>query len=108
MQLLQESLLDVFTTDTGVIDCTRKGGMSLAKQVGFLKYSFDDFVFENSMCCKLICYLIVILHPYFCRITGEGAGAADDQRVRKQRQQHAEQARHPDIMQQAGTGQGRG
>jgi hypothetical protein len=33
VQLLQESLLDVFTTDTGAIDTSRKGGISLAKQV---------------------------------------------------------------------------
>jgi DNA helicase MCM8 len=33
VQLLQESLLDVFTTDSGIIDAGRKGGISLAKQV---------------------------------------------------------------------------
>ena len=33
MQLLHESLLDAFTTDTGEVDYSRKGGMSLAKQV---------------------------------------------------------------------------
>ena len=33
VQLLHESLLDAFTTDTGEIDFGRKGGMSLAKQV---------------------------------------------------------------------------
>ena len=33
VQLLQESLLDVFTTETGAIDTSRKGGISLAKQV---------------------------------------------------------------------------
>lgn len=33
VQLLHESLLDAFTTDTGEVDFGRKGGMSLAKQV---------------------------------------------------------------------------
>lgn len=33
VQLLQESLLDVFTTECGAIDSGRKGGISLAKQV---------------------------------------------------------------------------
>jgi DNA helicase MCM8 len=33
LQLLQESLLDVFTTESGIIDTGRKGGISLAKQV---------------------------------------------------------------------------
>ena len=33
VQLLQESLLDAFTTETGEIDLKRKGGMSIAKQV---------------------------------------------------------------------------
>jgi len=33
VQLLHESLLDAFTTDTGEVDYSRKGGMSLAKQV---------------------------------------------------------------------------
>lgn len=33
VQLLQESLLDAFTTETGEIDLKRKGGMSTAKQV---------------------------------------------------------------------------
>ena len=33
VQLLHESLLDAFTTDTGEIDFGRKGGMSLVKQV---------------------------------------------------------------------------
>jgi hypothetical protein len=33
VQLLQESLLDVFTTESGIIDASRKGGISLAKQV---------------------------------------------------------------------------
>lgn len=33
MQLLHESLLDAFTTDTGEVDYSRKGGMSIAKQV---------------------------------------------------------------------------
>jgi len=36
VQLLQESLLDVFTTETGAIDTSRKGGISLAKQVKVL------------------------------------------------------------------------
>lgn len=35
VQLLHESLLDAFTTDTGEIDFGRKGGMSLAKQVHY-------------------------------------------------------------------------
>jgi hypothetical protein len=33
VQLLHESLLDAFTTDTGEVDFGRKGGISLAKQV---------------------------------------------------------------------------
>ena len=33
VQLLQESLLDVFTNESGAIDAGRKGGISLAKQV---------------------------------------------------------------------------
>jgi DNA helicase MCM8 len=33
VQMLQESLLDTFTTETGEMDFGRKGGMSLAKQV---------------------------------------------------------------------------
>ena len=37
VQLLQESLLDVFTTETGAIDCSRKGGISLSKQVHMLQ-----------------------------------------------------------------------
>ena len=36
MQLLHESLLDAFTTDTGEVDFGRKGGMSLAKQVNII------------------------------------------------------------------------
>ena len=32
-QLLHESLLDAFTTETGVMDFGRKGGLSLSKQV---------------------------------------------------------------------------
>lgn len=35
VQLLHESLLDAFTTDTGEVDFGRKGGMSLAKQVNY-------------------------------------------------------------------------
>jgi DNA helicase MCM8 len=33
VQLLQESLLDVYTSENGIIDAGRKGGISLAKQV---------------------------------------------------------------------------
>ena len=33
VQLLQESLLDVYTDEVGAIDSSRKGGISLAKQV---------------------------------------------------------------------------
>ncbi len=40
VQLLQESLLDVFTTETGAIDTSRKGGISLAKQVSRIFPSF--------------------------------------------------------------------
>lgn len=33
VSLLQESILDTLTSELGVIDIGRKGGMSLAKQV---------------------------------------------------------------------------
>ena len=33
VQLLQESMLDVYTDETGILDFSRKGGMSLAKQM---------------------------------------------------------------------------
>ena len=39
VQLLHESLLDAFTTDTGEVDFGRKGGMSLAKQVNELEWN---------------------------------------------------------------------
>lgn len=42
VQLLHESLLDAFTTDTGEVDFGRKGGMSLAKQVNGMEWVFDD------------------------------------------------------------------
>lgn len=34
VDMLHESLLDAMTLDTGKIDFGRKGGMSMAKQVG--------------------------------------------------------------------------
>lgn len=50
VQLLHESLLDAFTTDTGEIDFGRKGGMSLAKQVHYKQkqifYLGSSHVFE--------------------------------------------------------------
>ena len=46
VELLQESLLDAFTNDTGEIDFGRKGGMSLTKQVW----------------CQFICVLFVFIH----------------------------------------------
>lgn len=56
VQLLHESLLDAFTTDTGEVDFGRKGGISLAKQV------------------QCVCYLFtghVAISPYFCRCIAE-------------------------------------
>ncbi len=35
VDLFQESLLDAMTAENGVLDSSRKGGMSLAKQVSF-------------------------------------------------------------------------
>jgi hypothetical protein len=59
VQLLHESLLDAFTTDTGEVDFGRKGGMSLAKQVkecGMCAMSMDyvgdvDCLFMNMSVC---------------------------------------------------------
>ncbi len=39
LQLLQESLLDSHTTDAGLIDTSRKGGLSIAKQVRIVEYT---------------------------------------------------------------------
>ena len=36
VNLLQESILDSLTTESGVIEIGRKGGMSLAKQVNYV------------------------------------------------------------------------
>ena len=50
VQLLHESLLDAFTTDTGEVDFGRKGGMSLAKQVNGMEWNgcFTIYVCEND------------------------------------------------------------
>lgn len=46
VKLLQESLLDVFTDDTGVVELGRKGGLSLAKQVLFIFHA--EFGLNNN------------------------------------------------------------
>ena len=47
VQLLHESLLDAFTTDTGEVDFGRKGGMSLAKQVNEYYYICVDYLIDT-------------------------------------------------------------
>lgn len=68
VHLLQESLLDVFTNETGAVDCSRKGGISLSKQVSG---EIPLFVFfQLNLVCLPFAYLSV----------GENAGESVNER----------------------------
>ena len=50
VHLLQESILDACTTDSGVIDFNRKGGMSIAKQVSYIACQSASYNLYSVVC----------------------------------------------------------
>ena len=63
VQLLHESLLDAFTTETGAIDLGRKGGISLAKQV--CVFGDDSYrTLLHLLSLSLICDIYYGYHAY--------------------------------------------
>ena len=65
VQLLHESLLDAFTTDTGEVDFGRKGGMSLAKQVNGMAVS--RFMYVKMTVYYIDCGSLTIVFEYVGR-----------------------------------------
>ena len=80
VQLLQESRLDVATTEAGVIDCTRKGGISLAKQVMCGRAAI--VIIYYNLIFRMEHFAIIQLYYY----VGEGAGDGDDEGMHGARQ----------------------
>jgi len=103
VQLLQESLLDVFTTETGTIDTSRKGGISLAKQVSRTVPIFLSFLFFLK---KLCMYGIVTCFPFFLFFVGESVGESHDAREHPTGQQYVHPRGHSSIVRDTGAGQG--
>jgi hypothetical protein len=67
VQLLHESLLDAFTTDTGEVDFGRKGGMSLSKQMKSLVSALNrEVTVRGYVYIHIYIHIHIYIYMHIC------------------------------------------